>query len=156
MTTLHEDAARIMAVMQAAFDPHFGEAWNHYQLLDALVLGNCRYRVVDAMGEDCGDQADPVGFYLARKGFDEEELLLVGVDPKHRGKGIGSRLLGDLVETAREQGTKRIFLEMRRGNPAGSLYAKHGFTTIGERPNYYRCADGSRLDAITFCLDIAQ
>jgi ribosomal-protein-alanine N-acetyltransferase len=43
-----------------------------------------------------------------------------------------------------------MFLEMRRGNPAINLYQKVGFEPIGERPNYYRLANGERADAITF------
>jgi ribosomal-protein-alanine N-acetyltransferase len=43
----------------------------------------------------------------------------------------------------------RIFLEMRRDNPAGYLYAAHGFTEIGVRPAYYRTSAGNRIDAIS-------
>lgn len=154
MTSLDDDVARIMAVMQSAFDPHFGEAWTHYQVLDALVIGNCHYRLVDATGQECAEGAAAAGFYLARKGFEEEELLLVGVDPQHRGKGIGTKLLEHLIATSAKNSSKRVFLEMRRGNTAESIYTALGFQPIGVRTNYYRCSDGSRLDALTFCLDI--
>lgn len=154
MITLEDDVARIMAVMDAAFDPQFGEAWSHHQVLDALIIGNCRYRLVDAAGQGCEDGAPAAGFYLARKGVEEEELLLVGVDPEHRGKGLGTQLLEQLVASSAKSGSKRIFLEMRRGNPAESIYTTLGFKSIGERPNYYKCTDGTRLDAITFCLSL--
>jgi ribosomal-protein-alanine N-acetyltransferase len=55
-----------------------------------------------------------------------------------------------LFEAARSRGIRRIYLEMRRGNPALHLYRKLGFEPIGERPNYYRTANGERIDAITF------
>lgn len=154
MTTLHDDVARIMAVMQVAFDPRFGEAWTHHQVLDALVIGNCRYRLVDAAGRECSEGELAAGFYLARLGVEEEELLLVGVDPEHRGKGLGTQLLEQLIASSARNGSRRIFLEMRRGNPAASIYTTLGFKSIGERPNYYRCMDGTRLDAITFCLSL--
>lgn len=154
VTTLDADIARIMAVMDAAFDPQFGEAWSHHQVLDALVLGNCRYRLVDAAGRECQEGESAVGFYLARMGVEEEELLLVGVDPQHRGKGLGAQLLEHLIASSARSGSKRIFLEMRRGNPAETIYKAIGFESIGERPNYYRCMDGTRLDAITFCLNL--
>jgi ribosomal-protein-alanine N-acetyltransferase len=38
---------------------------------------------------------------------------------------------------------------MRRNNPAGVLYAAHGFQPIGIRPRYYRALNGDRIDAIT-------
>jgi len=59
-------------------------------------------------------------------------------------------LIDRLFDAARARGASKIFLEMRRGNPAVNLYRKVGFEPIGERPNYYRLANGSRVDAITF------
>lgn len=139
-----DDLDRIMAVMEAAFDPAFGEAWNRRQVEDALILGNSRYGLAMA-GGDCA------GFYLARGGYDEEELLLLAVAPEFRRKGIGLQLLEDFASSARSHGAERLLLEMRRDNPAIHLYRKFGFEQIGERPNYYRLGNGQRADAITFC-----
>ena len=41
---------RIMVVMEAAFDPAFGEAWNRRQVADALTLSSTHALVVDAAG----------------------------------------------------------------------------------------------------------
>ena len=46
-----DDIDRIMAVMVAAFDPAFGEAWNRRQVEDALLLGNCHYLLIAENGE---------------------------------------------------------------------------------------------------------
>ena len=146
MTPLDDDVDRIMAVMEAAFDPRFGEAWSRRQVLDALLLGNCHYRLVGT--------PEPTGFYLSRHGFEEEELLLLAVVPGYRGRGLGKALLEDLRAAAISRGSSRLLLEMRRENPAGTLYASLGFHQIGERLGYYRTADGSRLDAITLALDL--
>jgi ribosomal-protein-alanine N-acetyltransferase len=54
------------------------------------------------------------------------------------------------AEAARARGAARLLLEMRRGNPADSLYLRHGFVPVGLRPNYYSTRSGPRLDAITF------
>ncbi|HUQ13789.1 MAG TPA: hypothetical protein VM055_05885, partial [Novosphingobium sp.] len=40
----------IMAIMARAFDPRWGEAWSRRQVSDALLLGTCRYALVDAQG----------------------------------------------------------------------------------------------------------
>ena len=133
----------MMAVMATAFDPQFGEAWNRRQVEDALVLGNCHYGLAMA-GADCA------GFYLARNGFGEIELLLLAVDPRHRRRGYARQLLEDLAVFAHERSAERLLLEMRDGNPAEHLYRQFGFEAIGARKNYYRRADGSRGDAITF------
>ena len=143
---------RIMSVMDAAFDPAFGEAWNRRQIADALAMPNTHALVIDKDGEPIdGDRSDqPAGFVLTRHAADEEELLLIAVIPECRQRGLGARLIDRLFASARARGTSKVFLEMRRGNPAERLYHKKGFEPIGERPNYYLMADGSRLDAITY------
>ena len=67
---------------------------------------------------------------------------------------MGSALITHLFHAARHRGVTRIFLEMRRGNPAIGLYQRFGFEPIGERRNYYRMANGERIDAITFARSI--
>ena len=41
MTAPLDDLDRLRAVMTAAFDPAFGEAWTRRQVEDALLIGNC-------------------------------------------------------------------------------------------------------------------
>jgi GNAT superfamily N-acetyltransferase len=49
------------------------------------------------------------------------------IQTAHRGKGIGTQLLG-LAETAsRELNAKVLHLEVNHGNPAIDLYRRHGF-----------------------------
>lgn len=91
---------------------------------------------------------------LTRHVLDEEELLLIAVVPGVRCRGVGAALIEHLFVAARSRGITRVFLEMRRGNPAFHLYRKFGFEPIGERRNYYRMANGERIDAITFGLSI--
>jgi ribosomal-protein-alanine N-acetyltransferase len=145
---------RIMAVMEAAFDPAYGEAWNRRQVADALSMPSTHALVVDGDGELLPDGMAsllaPAGFVLSRHVLDEEELLLIAVSPGCRERGIGTTLIKHLFEAAATRGITRIYLEMRRGNPALHLYRKLGFEPIGERPNYYRMANGERIDAITF------
>lgn len=153
MTPPKDEIDRIMAVMETAFDPRFGEAWNRRQVEDALLLGRCHYLLADEHGNQPDDQdPDPIvtGFALMRDGFGEEELLLFAVAPQYRGKGIGEKLLQRLTDSARKRQVERILLEMRRGNEAESIYLRNGFAPIGLRRNYYRTLDGDSIDAITF------
>ena len=148
-----DDVDRIMAVMQTAFDPEYGEAWNRRQVEDALLFGNCHYLLAGEDGEAPPSDAparDVAGFTLSRHGFDEEELLLFAVAPRFRRRGIGRRLLERFAQAAHGRGARRLLLEMRRGNEAEALYLAHGFRPIGLRPNYYRTLSGPRIDAITF------
>lgn len=145
-----DDLDRIMAVMEAAFDPAYGEAWTRRQVGDALVLPNTYYLLAGPDGRALGEGEEAAGFVLSRGAADEEELLLIAVDPRHRGRGIGAALIERFIAEARARGAERLFLEMRDGNPAEALYRRHGFASVGRRRAYYRRGTGAPLDAITF------
>lgn len=139
----------IMAVMDAAFDPHWNEAWNRRQVADALAMPNTHALLIGTDGQvDAVSEA--AGFALTRHVLDEEELLLIAVQPALRGRGLGAALLRKVAQHSSERGCRRLFLEMRRGNPALALYRAHGFVQIGVRAHYYRTADGDRVDALTY------
>ena len=154
LSAFEDDVDRIMRVMQSAFEPDFGEAWSRRQVLDALTLGNCHYALLTAAGTspDIGDPA--AGFFLSRYGYQEEELLLLAVEPDCRGRGLGRKLLNLFEAEARARGARRLLLEMRRGNPAGQLYETVGFKVVGDRKNYYRAPTGQRFDAVTYDLEV--
>jgi ribosomal-protein-alanine N-acetyltransferase len=139
-----EDLDRIMAVMEAAFDPAWGEAWTRRQVSDSLAFPHTHYRLI-------GDKAETAaGFTLVRAAPGEEELLLIAVMPACRGQGLGRRLIEGVLSDARERGAERVFLEMRYNNPAAALYRAAGFQPIGHRRDYYRLPDGRKIDAITY------
>ncbi len=79
----------------------------------------------------------------------EHEVHTIGVDPAFHGRGIGRRLLDDLLTFA---GDGSVFLEVRTDNVAAiALYESVGFATIGLRKRYY---PGSGADAYTMRLDL--
>ncbi|BBY32873.1 bifunctional tRNA (adenosine(37)-N6)-threonylcarbamoyltransferase complex dimerization subunit type 1 TsaB/ribosomal-protein-alanine acetyltransferase RimI [Mycolicibacter minnesotensis] len=66
----------------------------------------------------------------------EYEVHTIGVDKAHQGRGIGRRLLADLLEYA-DGGV--VHLEVRTDNtPAIALYRDVGFVETGLRKRYYR------------------
>jgi len=145
-----DDVDRIMDIMAVAFPVEFGEAWNRRQVSDALLLAGTHHALIAPDGSTAVEpDGEAAGFYLSRGLFDEEELLLFAIAPRWRRRGLGHALLAQFVQNARQRGKKRLFLEMRRNNPAGILYATHGFRPIGIRPRYYRASNGDRIDAIT-------
>lgn len=158
MTNAHmiDDLDRIMDVMDAAFDPAWGEAWNRRQVDDALTLGNNHYLLISPQGLPVTDGEEAAGFSLSRTGYEEEELLLLGVKPEYRRLGLGRTMLEALKTSASSRGARRLLLEMRKGNPAQFLYSGFGFYPIGERKEYYRLPNGERIDAITFACDICD
>jgi ribosomal-protein-alanine N-acetyltransferase len=142
----------IMAVMEMAFDPAFGEAWTRRQVSEALAMRGTHCLLAGPDGLEPSPGAEVAGFALSRNVLDEEELLLLAVTPALRGRGIGQRLLGRFVEAAKARGATRLFLEMREGNKAESLYRAAGFVNVGHRRHYYRRGHGAPMDAITFGL----
>jgi ribosomal-protein-alanine N-acetyltransferase len=74
----------------------------------------------------------------------EYEIHTIGVDPAYQGRGIGRRMLDELLNIAADS---VVHLEVRTDNvPAIALYRSVGFTGVGLRKRYYRI---SGADAYT-------
>jgi [ribosomal protein S18]-alanine N-acetyltransferase len=112
----------------AAFNRELASAHNHY--VAARVAG----RLVGYAGIS----------RLGRKPPFEYEVHTIGVDTAYQRRGIGRRLLDELLAFA-DGGT--VFLEVRTDNEAAiALYRSVGFEQIGLRRRYYRA---SGADAYT-------
>jgi ribosomal protein S18 acetylase RimI-like enzyme len=72
--------------------------------------------------------SDRPGYGYVADGVPE---LSIGVDPGHRGKGIGRSLLTALLDAAREAGYDRISLSVEPDNRAAELYRSLGFEVVG-------------------------
>ena len=69
---------------------------------------------------------------------DEAHVTTIGVDPAHRGQGVGELLLLGLADLAAELHALRITLEVRVSNlGAQALYRKFGLDNAGLRRRYY-------------------
>jgi len=144
-----DDIDAVMKVMDGSFGDIFGAAWTRSQLSGILPMaGVFLMLAVDRT------RGAVVGFSLFRTVADESELLLIGVLPKDQRRGIGKLLLDDFVDRARDDGVKRVHLEVRDGNPAISMYKIAGFSPVGRRRNYYHAANGNRYDAITLACEL--
>jgi ribosomal-protein-alanine N-acetyltransferase len=143
------DIGELMDVMEHAFDPLFGEAWNAGQCLGIMSLPDVWLSFAEA-----GERI--VGFALSRLLMDEAELLLLAVEPDMRGHGVGRALIERTVEIAVGKGAHRLLLEVRDGNQALDLYQGSGFSEIGRRRDYYRGSDGTTRDALTLARPIGE
>ena len=136
----------MMAVMNAAFYPGYGEAWSAGQLASSLADARCFARLALADGQ-------PQGFSLCRSAGPEVELLLIAVMPQGQGKGLGRQLLARAAQDGQARGALELFLEVRENNvTARKLYAGSGFLEVGRRPYYYTGVTGDRFDAISMQL----
>ena len=139
----------LMQIMNSAFDPLFGEAWNAGQCLGILSLPDVWLTFAEA-----GDRT--LGFALSRLLMDEAELLLLAVEPDARCHGVGRALIERTIAVAADKGAHRLLLEVRDGNQARDLYNDAGFDEIGRRRDYYRGLDGATRDALTLARPIGD
>lgn len=78
------------------------------------------------------------GFLIGRLVRDQAEILNLAVARKHRHDGIATALLAAALAQFRSRGAESVYLEVRESNAGGiAFYAKHGFTTVGRRKDYY-------------------
>ena len=83
--------------------------------------------------------ASVVGFIVGRQVEDEWEIENIAVTGTARRRGLGSRLVGELLDLVRSRGGKSVFLEVRESNRAArSLYEKWAFIEVGRRKMYYQ------------------
>ena len=81
---------------------------------------------------------------------DDAEVLNLVVVPEQRRKGYARRLLTVAIETVREAGVAKLFLEVAAHNVAArALYKALGFVEYGIRPRYYG-NDDARLLVLVF------
>ncbi|MDR2142655.1 MAG: GNAT family N-acetyltransferase [Deltaproteobacteria bacterium] len=76
----------------------------------------------------------------------ETHLLRLSVTPAWRGRGLGARLLADLVELTRASQGDLILLEVAAQNErAIHLYRQAGFQIDGRARKYYASGDALRM-----------
>lgn len=124
-----DDMEFLYTLFEAALGPH-------------LVASNgpWRQREERARFFETSDPADhevveldgrPVGCLKVRWLLDEVRLDRVFVLPAHQNRGIGSRLVEEILAEARARALP-VRLRVLVVNPARSLYERLGFTTTGE------------------------
>lgn len=65
---------------------------------------------------------------------DATPVVAIGVDPAHRGRGIGTSLLAALADDARADGVRALSLSVGRANPALRLYERVGYVRVVDEP----------------------
>jgi ribosomal protein S18 acetylase RimI-like enzyme len=140
----HGDPARLASMsrrlVEAGLEPCWtaGRIERHLGREDSVVL----------VARDGGGI---VGFAIMEFGDEAAHLNLLAVEPAHRRRGLGRRLVGWLEATARVAGTFTIRLEVRGGNrSAHAFYRALGYRENGWAPGYYQGAE----DALRFVRDL--
>ena len=103
-----------------------------------------------------GPDEAPAGFVVYRLAADEGEIIVLGVTPELRRRGIASSLLNSAMDQLAAHGIVSLHLEVADDNVAArNFYAGAGFRETGRRKAYYETGDGSRLDAIVMSREIS-
>ena len=122
--------------------------WTRGNFIDSLAAGYHARKLCDAQGRLCA-------YWVAMAGVQEMHLLNLSVAPPWQHRGLGRRLLDDLVTTGREAGAQWLWLEVRQSNQrACAIYQRYGFAPVGTRRAYYPAAASRREDACVMRLAI--
>lgn len=131
-----DDVPAVHAIERASFPI----PWPDYAFRQELQTNRlAHYLVVRA-----GGQAIAYGGLWMM--VDEAHITTFAVLPLWRRRGIGGRLMIELVQLAKDLGARIMTLEVRLSNgPARALYGQFGFRPVGIRPRYY---SDNREDAL--------
>jgi ribosomal protein S18 acetylase RimI-like enzyme len=78
----------------------------------------------------------------------------VAVDPAFQGRGLGRRLMTELIAAARAAGVEVLTLDLRGDNvPAAALYESLGFRRYGRLERFVAVGD-DRWDKLFYALDL--
>ncbi len=126
----------VMALERLAYE----FPWSEGNMRDCLKSGySCQ---VCMQGERI------IGHAIMSVAAAEANILNLCIHPDMQGRGLGRKLLEQMLALARQQQADTAFLELRSSNRmASSLYDATGFNEIGLRQNYYPAKKG-REDAI--------
>jgi len=78
----------------------------------------------------------PAGRLYVARWAQEIRIMDIALLPEYRGRGIGTKLLGDLIEEAAAAG-KSLTIHVERFNRALSLYERLGFRPVEDKGVYY-------------------
>lgn len=114
--------------------------WSAGNFIDSIHAGYSAW-VYEVGGEI-------IGHAVLMAALDEAHLLNITIAPGWRRQSLGRELLKHIMDTARSQHVRVLFLEVRPSNrPAIALYEKNGFEAFALRKGYYPAQNG-REDAL--------
>lgn len=149
LETATRGQARMIATLHARC---FERQWGTAEIAELLAQDTVLCLVVRLVGKP--DLA-PLAFAIVRNVVDEAEILSIGVDPKHRRRGLARKLMEEIVRRLHGERTRSLFLEVDQANkPATGLYQQMKFQIVAERPAYYNNPAGDKSTALVMRLDL--
>ena len=124
------DLPKVLEIEQDLFP---SDAWTEQLFLSELaeVPGSRAVSVIEIAEQI-------IGYASLRFVGREGDVNTIAIAREFQGKGFGKLLLDWMLETAKLNGVKELFLDVRADNQAAiGLYQKEGFDQIDIRRNYY-------------------
>jgi len=122
-----QDLAEVMELERKAF----ASPWTRDMYLRELEKPEGCYVVARCEGE-------LVGYGGTLLILDEAHVMTLAVREDRRRRGVGARLLLELIRRSERKGARFLTLEVRKSNQAAiELYGRFGFQIMGERKHYY-------------------
>ena len=139
------EAERIAQMSRDFIEHGLGWGWH-----PARVARRIRHDATNVVVAEVGTEI--VGFGVMEYLDVEAHLLLFGVEPIYRNRGVGTTLLAWLESTAATAGIELIFLEARVSNAAArAFYKSRGYRELAIMRRYY----SGREDAVRIGKDLA-
>jgi len=125
------DAAVIATMSRALIEVGLRWSWTPQRVTREIRDRNTNVLVARSGGSIAG-------FAIMRFGDTHAHLNLLAVDPRHRRRGLGARMVRWLESTALVAGIGEIGLEVRASNPgAREFYRALGYAEVGMLQGYY-------------------
>lgn len=106
-------------------DQQFAAQFQHY----GLHYPTCERNIIERDGQ-------PIGRFWIDEWKDQIRLVDIALMPEHRGSGIGSHLVEEVLERGRRAG-KAVTIHVEGFNPALRMYERLGFRHVDTNGVYY-------------------
>lgn len=123
----HEDVDSVYEIEELSFFT----PWSKKSIKTEIDNKVGRYIVI----KENGKVVSYGGFWIV---LDEANINNIAVHPDYRGRGISKILMNALIDIAKSENAKMMYLEVRSSNStAQKLYKGLGFAMVGLRKGYY-------------------
>jgi len=127
----YADVVHVAEMSRDIIESGLGWSWTPSRVAKEIGSKNANV-IVSVEGNEV------VGFAIIKYFNREARLNLFGVHPKYRRKGIGTRLIRWLEETAVTNGNGVVYLETRLKNEsAREFYKSLGYRIVQRIPRFY-------------------
>jgi ribosomal protein S18 acetylase RimI-like enzyme len=117
------DISAVIKIDLAAF------GWFWHNTVDSLQ----RARLQSVSATVAEDDSGVIGYQISTGNAFAAHLARLAVRPEAQGRGVGTALVGDLIQNTRVQNASRLSVNTQADNITSlSLYKKMGFTRTGE------------------------